>query len=105
MTRSSSQAKIQADLFYDYRSNVAAYPAWQAWMKEHKPPLLVAWGKYDPSFALPGATAYLRDVPEAEVHILDAGHFALDEAVDPIADLIRRFLAKQDFAKQDLTGR
>ena len=92
------QGKIQADLFYDYRTNVASYPAWQAWMREHKPPMLVVWGKYDPSFALPGATAYLRDVPEAEVHILDAGHFALDEAVDPIADLIRRFLAKQSFA-------
>ncbi len=94
------QGKIQADLFYDYRTNVAAYPAWQAWMRQHKPPMMVVWGKYDPSFALAGATAYLRDVPEAEVHILDAGHFALDEAVDPIADLIRRFLVRQNLAKQ-----
>ena len=86
------QARIQADLFYDYRTNVAAYPAWQAWMRDHKPPMLVTWGKYDPSFALPGATAYLRDVPEAEVHILNAGHFALEEGVDEIAGLMRRFL-------------
>ena len=52
------QIKIQADLFYDYRTNVAAYPTWQAWMREHKPPMLVVWGKYDPSFAVGGATAY-----------------------------------------------
>ncbi|MGC1906871.1 MAG: alpha/beta hydrolase [Candidatus Acidiferrum sp.] len=89
------QNKIQADLFYDYRTNVASYPAWQAWMREHKPPMLVVWGKYDPSFAVGGATAYKRDVPDAEVHILDAGHFALDEKVDEIADLIRAFLAKR----------
>ena len=77
------------------RTNVASYPAWQAWMREHKPPMLVVWGKYDPSFAVGGATAYKRDVPDAEVHILDAGHFALDEKVDEIADLIRAFLAKR----------
>lgn len=57
--------------------------------------MLVVWGKYDPSFAVGGATAYKRDVPVAEVHILDAGHFALDEKVDEIADLIRTFLAKR----------
>ncbi len=85
------QSKIQADLFYDYRTNVAA---WQAWMREHKPPMLVVWGRYDPSFAIGGATAYQKDVPQAEIHILDAGHFALDEKVDEIAVLIRAFLAK-----------
>jgi pimeloyl-ACP methyl ester carboxylesterase len=90
------QRQIQADLFYDYRTNVASYPAWQAWMREHRPPMLVVWGRYDPSFAVGGATAYQRDVPDAEVHILDAGHFALDEKVDEIAALIRSFLAKQN---------
>lgn len=90
------QREIQADLFYDYRTNVASYPAWQAWLRAHKPPLLVVWGKYDPSFETAEATAYLRDVPEAEVHILDAGHFALDEAVDDIAVLMRRFLLRLD---------
>jgi len=89
------QRQIQSDLFYDYQTNVASYPSWQDWLKRHHPPLLVLWGKYDPSFALPGAQAYKRDVPDAEVHILDAGHFALDEKVDEAATLISRFLAKQ----------
>ena len=88
------QTQIQADLFYDYRTNVAAYPAWQEWMRRHRPPMLVVWGKYDPSFAVGGATAYQRDVPDTEVHILDAGHFALDEKVDEIAALILAFLDK-----------
>ena len=81
------QRQIQADLFYDYRTNVASYPAWQAWLRDaSSAPLLVLWGKYDPSFETAEATAYLRDdVPEAEVHILNAGHFTLDEAVDEIA--------------------
>jgi pimeloyl-ACP methyl ester carboxylesterase len=89
------EKQIQADLFYDYRTNVASYPRWQAWLREHRPKMLVVWGKYDPSFAVAGAGAYQRDVPEAEVHILDAGHFALDEAVDQIATLIRAFLEKE----------
>ena len=88
------QADIQTDLFYDYRTNVAAYPAWQAWMRQRQPPMLVLWGKYDPSFAVAGAAAYQRDVPGAEVHILDAGHFALDEKADEIAVLMRAFLDK-----------
>jgi pimeloyl-ACP methyl ester carboxylesterase len=88
------QSKIQADLFYDYQTNVAAYPKWQAWLRQYKPPLLVVWGRYDPSFAVAGAEAFKRDVPDAQVHILDAGHFALDEKVDEIAALMRDFLAK-----------
>jgi pimeloyl-ACP methyl ester carboxylesterase len=74
---------------------VASYPKWQAWMREHQPPMLVMWGKYDPSFAVGGAPAYQRDVPKAEVHILEAGHFALDEKLDEIAALIRDFLPRQ----------
>src|SRR5271166_3190569 len=89
------QYQIQSDLFYDYQTNVASYPAWQQWMRNTQPPMLVVWGKYDPSFAIGGAPAYKRDVPAAEVHILDAGHFALDEKADEIAALIRNFLAKQ----------
>ncbi len=88
------QTKIQADLFYDYQTNVASYPRWQAWLRAHHPKMLVLWGKYDPSFALAGAAAYKDDVPDAEVHILDAGHFALDEKVDEISTLIREFLEK-----------
>jgi pimeloyl-ACP methyl ester carboxylesterase len=59
---------------------------------ERRPPTLVVWGKYDPSFTVAGATAYAADVPDAEIHILDAGHFALDEATDEIAALVRKFL-------------
>lgn len=88
------QRRIQADLFYDYRNNVASYPKWQAWLREHRPPTLVVWGKYDPSFAVAGAMAYKRDVPDAEIHLLDAGHFALDEALDQIVSLVRGFLGK-----------
>ncbi|MFS2108807.1 alpha/beta fold hydrolase [Sphingomonas sp. Sphisp140] len=89
------QRRTQAGLFYDYRTNVASYPAWQAWLRAHRPPLLVLWGRYDPSFAVAGAYAYLRDVPDAEVHILDAGHFALDEKLEDCAVLIREFLARR----------
>ncbi len=88
------QAEIQAALFYDYRTNVAAYPKWRAWLREKLPPPLVVWGKYDPSFTTAGAMAYQRDVPNAEIHLLDAGHFALDEACDEIAALMRAFLAR-----------
>jgi pimeloyl-ACP methyl ester carboxylesterase len=85
------QAEIQSDLFYDYRTNVASYPKWQAWMREKQPRLLVIWGKHDLSFELTEPEAYLRDVPAAEIHVLDAGHFALDTAADEIAVLVQRF--------------
>ncbi len=90
-----AQQDIQTDLFYDYRTNVASYPGWQQWLREHQPPLQVIWGRYDPSFQVAEAGAYRRDEPGAEVHILDAGHFALDEQPDLIADLIRRFLQRR----------
>jgi len=86
------QDRIQSDLFYDYRTNVAAYPQWQAWLRERQPPTLVTWGAYDPSFTVAGAHAYARDVPGAEIHVLQAGHFPLDEAADGIAALMARFL-------------
>lgn len=86
-------ADIQVALFYDYRTNLAEYPAWQAYFRKFKPPMLIVWGKYDASFALPEVAAYKRDLPKAEVHILEAGHFALDEAADEIAADMRRFLA------------
>jgi pimeloyl-ACP methyl ester carboxylesterase len=85
---------IQAALLYDYRTNVASYPAWQAWLRAHQPPTLVVWGRYDPSFIAPGAEAYQRDLPRAEIHLLDAGHFALDEKVDEIARLMIDFLER-----------
>jgi pimeloyl-ACP methyl ester carboxylesterase len=89
------QADIQSDLFFDYRTNVDNYPKWQAWMREKQPRLLVLWGRYDPSFDLSEPEAYRRDVPKAEVHVLDAGHFALDTKADEIAALLREFMKTQ----------
>src|SRR5438045_7994814 len=86
------QGDIQSDLFYDYRTNVDAYPEWQAWMREKQPRLLVIWGKYDLSFDLGEPERYRQEVPKAEVHVLDAGHFALDTASDEITPLVRGFL-------------
>jgi pimeloyl-ACP methyl ester carboxylesterase len=88
----SGQAEIQSDLFFDYRTNVDAYPKWQVWLRERRPPLLVLWGKHDLSFDISEPEAYRRDVPDAQVHVLDAGHFALDTAADAIAELVRRFV-------------
>lgn len=86
------QGDIQSDLFYDYRTNVAAYPKWQAWMREKQPPLLVIWGKYELSFDPGEPERYRKDVPNAEVHIVDGGHFALDTAADQVAALVEGFL-------------
>jgi pimeloyl-ACP methyl ester carboxylesterase len=86
--------EIQLALFYDYRSNPPLYPAWHKYLREKKPPVLVVWGKNDPVFAPAGAEAFLKDVPQAELHLLDTGHFALEEDVAEIAQIIRAFLAK-----------
>ncbi|WP_298152351.1 alpha/beta hydrolase [Metallibacterium sp.] len=88
------QREIQEALLYDYRTNVAAYPVWQAWLRKHKPPTLIVWGANDPSFIAAGAQAYRADLPDAEIHLLDAGHFALEEKNDVIANLILQFMAK-----------
>jgi pimeloyl-ACP methyl ester carboxylesterase len=88
------QAHIQSDLFYDYRTNVAAYPSWQAWMKNHQPRLLVIWGKFDPSFDISEPEAYRSDVATAEVHVLEAGHFALDTRANEVAGLVAGFVRK-----------
>jgi pimeloyl-ACP methyl ester carboxylesterase len=86
--------KIQLALFYDYRTNPPLYPAWHKYLREQKPPVLVVWGKNDPVFAPGGAEAFLKDVPQAELHLLDTGHFALEEDGAEIAQIIRAFLAK-----------
>ena len=88
------QEEIQSSLLYDYRTNVASYPKWQAWLRAHKPPTLVVWGRNDPSFIATGASAFKSDLPDAEIHLLDAGHFALDEKTDEIARLILDFMAR-----------
>jgi pimeloyl-ACP methyl ester carboxylesterase len=89
------QVEIQSDLFYDYRTNVENYPKWQAWMQQKQPRLLVIWGKYEASFDPSEPEAYRRDVPQAEVHIVDGGHFALDTAADEIAALVGQFMKWQ----------
>ena len=90
---SPGQAQIQSDLFYDYRTNVEAYPKWQAWMQKTQPALLVIWGKHDLSFDPGEPELYRKDVPNAEVHVLDAGHFALDTKADEIAAIVRQFVS------------
>jgi pimeloyl-ACP methyl ester carboxylesterase len=87
------QAQIQSDLFYDYRTNVEAYPKWQLWMQETHPKLLVLWGKHDLSFDRGEPERYRKDVPKAKVHVLDAGHFALDTKADEIAALVKQFMS------------
>ena len=89
---SPGQAQIQADLFYDYRTNVAAYPRWQAWLQKTQPRLMVLWGNHDPSFDSGEPERYRRDVPRAEIHVLDAGHFALDTKADLMAALVGEFM-------------
>jgi pimeloyl-ACP methyl ester carboxylesterase len=86
------QGDIQVDLFYDYRTNVENYPKWQAWMRDKQPRLLVLWGKYESSFDPSEPDSYRRDVPTAQVHIVDGGHFALDTAADQIAQFVRGFM-------------
>ncbi len=88
------RTRIMLDLLFDYQSNVALYPAWQAWLRERRPPLLLPWGRHDEFFPEAGAQAYLADVPDAELHLLDAGHFALDDHVDAIAALVADFVAR-----------
>ncbi len=91
---SPGNAEIQLDLFGDYQSNVGLYPKFHEFFRNRRPPLLAVWGKNDPFFLPAGAEAYKRDQPEAEVHLLDAGHFALESRGPEIAALMRDFLAR-----------
>lgn len=86
--------EIQLDLILDYRNNVKLYPAFQAYFRKYQPPFLAAWGKNDPSFIPAGAEAYRRDMPQAEIHLLDTGHFALETHAAQIGKLIRDFLER-----------
>lgn len=87
-------AEIQLDLFYDYRTNLPLYPKWQALFRQYQPPTLVVWGKNDTIFIQPGATAYRRDLPRAQIELLDTGHFALESHGNVIAAKIKKFLGK-----------
>ncbi|MBB2973158.1 alpha/beta hydrolase [Mesorhizobium sp. RMAD-H1] len=84
--------EIQLDLILDYRSNVALYPAFQSYFRKHRPPFLAVWGRHDPAFLPAGAAAFQRDLPDAKIHLLDAGHFALETHAREVAVLIRAFL-------------
>jgi len=86
--------EIQLDLILDYRSNLERYPEFQAYFRNHQPPLLAVWGRHDPAFIPAGAEAYKRDLPNAQVHLLDAGHFALETHASEIAEFIRSFLGQ-----------
>ena len=87
-------AEIQLDLFGDYKTNVATYPQWQAYLRQHQPPVLAIWGKNDPFFGPSGAEAFKRDVPHSQVELLDAGHFTLETHSTEVAARIRSFLAE-----------
>ena len=86
---------IQLELFYSYGTNPPLYPAWQAYFRKYQPPMLIVWGKNDKIFPAEGATPYLRDLPKAELHLLNTGHFALEEDGDEIARLMRDFLNRK----------
>lgn len=84
--------EVQLQLFWDYQFNLDAYPAFQEYFRTHRPPTLVTWGEHDEIFGPDGARAFARDLPDAEIHLLDAGHFALETHGGEIAGLIRDFL-------------
>jgi len=84
--------EAQLSLLLDYKSNVQLYPEWQAWLRQHQPPTLIVWGRSDMFFTEAGARAYLRDLPNAELHLFTTGHFALEECLPEIAPRIDAFL-------------
>ncbi len=85
---------IRLALIYDYPKNIEAYPAVHDYFRSHQPPLLAVWGRNDPAFIPPGALAYKNDLPDADVHLLDAGHFALETHAAEIGALILDFLSR-----------
>jgi pimeloyl-ACP methyl ester carboxylesterase len=94
MDRPGNQ-EIQLDLFYDYRTNIPLYPVWQSYFRDHRPPTLVMWGAKDEIFVGAGAAPYKRDNPDAEIHLLDTGHFALETHGSEISTLIHDFLGRK----------
>jgi pimeloyl-ACP methyl ester carboxylesterase len=86
--------EVQLDLFADYKSNIALYPAFQDYFRRHKPPFLAVWGQNDPFFLPAGANAFKRDIPQAEIRFFDTGHFALETHAEPIASAMREFLSR-----------
>ena len=92
---------VQLELFHDYQKNVELYPEFQRFFRQHQPPTLIVWGKHDPFFTVDGARAYLRDLPDAEIHLLDGGHFLLESHLNEAALLIQHHLRKIPRAKCD----
>jgi pimeloyl-ACP methyl ester carboxylesterase len=91
---------IQLDLFHNYTSNVALYDEWHQYFRDKQPRTLIVWGQNDPFFTVAGANAFLKDLPNAELHLLDSGHFAIEDSADFIAERIREFLAGAARGKQ-----
>ena len=87
--------EIMLALLYDYRTNLGHYARWHEYFRKHQPPMLIIWGKNDVIFPAPGAQAYLRDLPKAELHLLDTGHFALEDKGAEIAKLMSDFLTRK----------
>jgi pimeloyl-ACP methyl ester carboxylesterase len=87
---------IQLAMFYDYRTNVPLYPKWQKYFRDHQPPTLIVWGRNDYIFPADGAHPYKRDLKNLEFHLINTGHFALEEKGDEIASYILKFLAKNN---------
>ena len=96
---------IQLQLFYDYGSNPPLYPKWQAYFREFQPPTLIVWGKNDYIFPAEGAVPYERDLKNVESHLLDTGHFALEEDGEVIAGLIRNFLQRKLTTEKTVIGK
>ena len=90
--------EIQLEMFYSYGTNPPLYPEWQAYLREHQPPTLIVWGKNDEIFPAAGAHPYKRDLKQVDFHLLDTGHFALEEDGEEIAEHIRRFLTNKNIA-------
>ncbi|MEV0618895.1 alpha/beta hydrolase [Nonomuraea sp. NPDC050404] len=86
--------EVQLQLFFDYQTNLPLYATFQEYFRTHRPPMLITWGEHDEIFGADGARAYTRDLPDAELHLLDAGHFALETHGEEIAGLIRDFLGR-----------
>ena len=87
--------RVQLDFFYDYRTNVGLYPKWQAFLREKKPNTIIFWGQDDIFLTREGGECYLEDLPNAEMHRLSSGHFAVEDNLDYIAKNMKRFYQRQ----------
>ena len=83
--------RVQIDLFYDYRTNVTLYPIWQKFLRDHQPKSLIFWGQNDIFFTREGGEAYMKDLPNAEMHRLDSGYFAVEDCLGEITSNMQRF--------------